>query len=129
MPDISQFAHAFKIAGAASVAVLAVGCATVSAPAPTEQLAVADAAIADAVSADVVQYDAADVRTAQRKLARAHDELAQGDYAIAHDLAEEAEVDARLAATRARSTKAVRAAAEVQASIRALRDEIARTPQ
>ena len=80
MSGISQFAHAFKIAGATSLAVLAAGCATVSAPAPTEQLAVADAAIADAVSADAPTYDAADFRNAQRKLDRAHDELAQGDY-------------------------------------------------
>lgn len=129
MPHISQFAPSLRIAGAASIAMLAVGCATVSAPMPTEQLAVAGAAVADAVSADASQYDGPDLRNAQRKLARAHDELAQGDYGIAHDLAEEAEADARLAATKARATKAARADAEVQATIRALRDEIARTPQ
>ena len=74
-------------------------------------------------------YDAADLRNAQRKLDRAHDEMAQGDYAAAKNLAEEAEVDARLAATRARSDKATRAATEVQASIRALQDEITRNAQ
>ena len=87
------------------------------------------AAISDAVSADAPRYDAANLNNAQRKLARAHDEVAQGDYADAQDLAEEAEVDARLAATRARAAKAAAAAASVQASVRALHDEITRSPQ
>jgi hypothetical protein len=81
------------------------------------------------VAQPAATYDAADLRNAQRKLDRAHGEIAQGDYAAAKNLAEEAEVDARLAATRARSDKATRAAAEVQASIRALQDEIARNAQ
>jgi len=125
----SRLTRTIKIAGAASIAMLAAGCVTVSAPAPTRQLALADAAIADAVSADAAQFAAADLNNAQRKRARAHDEMAQGDYADAQDLAEEAEVDARLAATRARSTKSARAAAAVQESIRALDGELARTPQ
>ena len=129
MPDDSKFKRTIKIAGAASAALLAASCVTVTTPAPTGQLAVADAAISDAVSADASQYDAASLANAQRKLARAHDEAAQGDYAGAQDLAEEAEVDARLAATRARASKAAAAAASVQASIRALDDEVARTPQ
>jgi len=53
--------------------------------------------------------------------------VTDGNYRVAQDLAEEAEVDARLAATRARATKSANAAAAVQASIRALDDEIART--
>jgi predicted S18 family serine protease len=110
----------------ASAALVGAGCATVSTPPPTDQLAVAQSAIADATSADATTYDAADLRNAQRKLDRAHDAMAQDDYFAARNLAEEAEVDARLAATRARSDKATRAAAEVQASIRALQDEIAR---
>ena len=118
------------IAGAASLAMLAAGCVTVATPsAPTAKLAVADAAISDAISADASQYDAADLAKAQRKLARAHDEVAQGNYDVAQDLAEEAAVDARLAATHARSTKAADAAGAVQSSIRALDEEIAHTPQ
>jgi hypothetical protein len=124
-----RFKRTIGIAGAASVAILATGCVTVATPSPTAKLAVANAAIADAISADASQYDAADLDKARRKLARAHDEAAQGDYGVARDLAEEAEVDARLAATRARSTKAAHAAAAVQESIRALDDEVARTPQ
>jgi hypothetical protein len=124
-----RFKCTIGIAGAASVAILAAGCVTVANPTPTGKLAVANAAIADAIGADASQYDAADLEKARRKLARANDEAAQGDYEVAQDLAEEAEVDARLAATRARSTKAARAAAAVQESIRALDEEVARTPQ
>ncbi|HEY3531804.1 MAG TPA: DUF4398 domain-containing protein [Casimicrobiaceae bacterium] len=114
---------------AGSVALLASGCVTVATPAPSSQLAVARAAVADAQSAGAATYDSTDLRNAQRKLDRAHDEVAQGDYATARALAEEAEVDARLAATRARSDKATQAAAQLQASIRALEDEIARNAQ
>ncbi|HEX6136712.1 MAG TPA: DUF4398 domain-containing protein [Casimicrobiaceae bacterium] len=126
MPDISRFTHPFKFAAAACGALLAVGCATVSGPPPTAQLAVASAAISDAAAAGGPEYAGAEFRDAQRKLDRAHDALAHGDDVAARQLAEEAEADARLAATRARSTKAVRAAAEVQASNRALREELQR---
>ena len=116
------------IAGAASFAMLAAGCVTVATPAPA-RLAVADAAISDAISADASQYDAADLAKARRKLARANDEVAKGNYDVAQNLADEAALDARLAATRARSQKAADAANALQSSIRALDDEIARTPQ
>jgi hypothetical protein len=118
-----------KVAAVASVAVLAAGCVTVATQAPTDALAVADSSVADAISADAAQLDAADLAKAQRKVARAHDAVAQGDYADAQDLAEEAALDARLAATRARATKAARAAASIQASNRALGEEISRTPK
>ena len=92
-------------------------------------MAVAKAAMSDATGAGASQYAAADYRNAQRKLDRAQDALAAGDNEAARNLAEEAEADAKLAAARARSAKAERAAAEVQAGIRALRDEMARTVQ
>ena len=119
----------FTLAAAGALALAAAGCATVQSAAPTAQMAVARAAVADAASADAATYDAADLRNAQRKLDRAHAEAARGDNVAARRLAEEAQVDARLAATRARSDKAVQAAAQVQASIRALEDEIARNAQ
>lgn len=122
--------RAIGIAGAASFAMMAAGCVTVATtPAPMPRLAVADAAIADAISADASRYDAADLAIAQRKLARAHDDVAQGNHDTARALAEEAAVDARLAATTSRAAKAADANAAVQSSIRALGNEIARTPQ
>jgi hypothetical protein len=115
---------------AIATCVLAVaGCATVYGTAPTEQLAVANAAISDATGAGASQYAATDYRNAQRKLDRAQGALRASDYDAARNLAEEAAADAKLAAARARTAKAERAAAEVQEGIRALRDEIARTSQ
>ena len=102
------------------------GCATV--PAPTEQLAVSRAAVADAVSAGGGEYASLELRAAQSKLESAERAVAGQDYQRARALAEEAEVDARLAATRARSVKAQMAVDEVYASIRALQDELSRKP-
>lgn len=126
MNEPTRFARTFGIAAIAVVA--GAGCATVYGPPPTDQLAVADAAVADATAADAARLAASNLAAAQRKLTRAHQALRAGDDAVARELAEEAEVDARLAATHARAVKATRAAAQVQASNQALRDEIARHP-
>lgn len=109
-----------------ALAAAVAGCATV--PAPTEQLAVSRAAVADAVGAGGGEYASTDLRNAQVKLERADRAMGAQDYALARSLAEEAEVDARLAATTARSVKAQRAVDEVYASIRALQDELNRKP-
>jgi hypothetical protein len=107
------------------VAVAAAGCATYP-PAPVEQLAVARAAVDDAMSAGGAQFAPIALRNARDKLDRANAAMAAHDYLGARYYAEAAESDARLAATSARSQKAERAAGEVDASIRALREEAAR---
>lgn len=127
MPMRSHLMRVSRTCAIAGCAIGAAGCATLYGPAPTEAMAVANAAMSDAAGAGASQYAATDYRNAQRKLDRAHDALAARDYQAARNLAEEAAADAKLAAARARSAKAERAAAEVQAGIRALRDEIART--
>jgi hypothetical protein len=106
----------------AAMAALA-GCATNP---PTEQMAVSRVAVTDAVSAGAADYAAVDLSHAQDELANANTAMGAQDYDRARRLAEAAEADANLAATRARSMKAQRAVAEVQESIRALRDEINR---
>jgi len=97
-----------------------------AARAPTEQMAVASAAVADAVSAGGAEYAPGALVVAQNKLERGNAAIAAREYDDARRLAEEAEVDARLAAVIARSKKAQRAVAEVELGIQALRDEIAR---
>ena len=101
MADNPRFEHACKILVIACAAAAAAGCATLHAPPPSERIAVADAAVADAASAGAPEYAAVDYR-------RGH-------------------VASEVSTTRARSAKAVRAAAEVQAGIRALREETVRT--
>ena len=116
----------WQLAAVALAALVSAGCATTP-PAPTEQFALAKAAITDAVSAGAPEYAAGTLRGAQDKLDLANASMASRNYDDARRYAEDAEVDARLAAATARSQKAQRAVAEVESGIRALREEIART--
>jgi hypothetical protein len=111
---------------AALAALVLASCATTS-PVPVEQFAVAKAAIADAVSAGAPEFAPGPLRSAQDDLDRANAAMNNRAYADARRFAEAAEVDARLAASTARSRKAQRAVAEVESGIRALREEVART--
>ena len=116
--------YGFMIGTTCLVLALA-GCAT-TIPAPTEQMAVSRAAVNDAVSAGGAEYAPTALGAAQDKLARASAAMEAADYPSAQLWAEEAEVDARVAATMARSAKAQRAVAEVRESIRILQDELNR---
>jgi hypothetical protein len=69
------------------------------------------------------------MRLARDKLARANVAMAAKEYDVARSLAEEAEVDAQLAAAKARSGRSTKAAAELQDASRALREEMNRQPQ
>jgi len=73
--------------------VLCAGCATE--PAPTAELAAARAAVAQAGQA--AEYAPKELAAAQTKLAAAQGALARGENVQARRLAQEAEVDARLA--------------------------------
>ncbi len=102
------------------------GCATV-APPPVEQMAVSRSAV-ERVSASPNVADAAPVemQQARQKLERAQRAMNDKDYALARRMAEEAEVDARVAEARTSSARGERALIEVQGSIRALQEEINR---
>jgi Domain of unknown function (DUF4398) len=110
--------------GAGLAAAVMTGCA--SAPAPTEQLAVSKAAVANAVDAGGPELAPVEMRTAQEKLDRATQAMAAKDYDRARSLAEQAQVDAQLAGSKARSAKAQKAALAVQDDSRALREELDR---
>ena len=108
----------------AAAAVIA-GCASVGPP-PTEQMAVSRSAIANAVSAGGSEYASAEMRIAQDKMDRANRAMGKEEYENARWLAEEAQVDARLAEKLANSAKAQQAAAVIQEDSRVLREEINR---
>lgn len=118
-PSSFQTILAIVIAAAALT-----GCASV--PAPNEQMAVSKAAIANAASAGGAQYASPEMRSAQEKMDRAQVALQKEDYESARWLAEEAQVDARLAEKKAHSAKARNAALATGEDIRVLREEINR---
>ena len=100
------------------------GCA--SSPAPTEQMALSRAAVSTALNAGGNEYAPVQLQAAMNKLDAAEKAMAKQDYPEARKLAEQAEVDAKLASAMARSAKAQKASAAVQDDIRVLRQEIDR---
>jgi hypothetical protein len=112
------------IGTAAAAIVLMAGCASTSAP--TEQMAVSRAAISNAMSAGGNQFAPVQLKSAMDKMDAAERAMTEKNYELALRLAEQAEVDARLAAEMARSAKARQAADAVQEDIRVLRHEIER---
>lgn len=110
----------------ATVALLA-ACA--STPNPNTQFAVSRAALDDARSADAAEFAPLQLKSAMEKMDSAERALRAKEPEVARRLAEQAEVDARLAAAMARSAKSQRAADALQEDIRVLRQEIERKAQ
>ncbi|MBV7541429.1 DUF4398 domain-containing protein [Acidovorax sp. sic0104] len=112
-----------------TAAALALGAlaACSSTPAPTEQMAVTRTTVTRVAAAPAVATSApVDLQRAQEKLIQAEKSMADGDYKNARRLAAEAEVDARVAETRADAARNATNLAQVQDSIRALQEEINR---
>ncbi len=122
---MNRFYQWYRTGGVAScAALLMVGCASM--PAPSEQMAVSKATINSAVSAGGNEFASIEMRAAQEKMDRANRALEKEDYENARLLAEQAQVDARLAEKKAQSAKAQKAAEVIQNDIRILREEINR---
>jgi hypothetical protein len=115
------------MSGLGFAALVIAGCASI--PPPTEQIAVSKVAVTNATRAGGNEFASADMRAAQDKLDRAIEAMAAEDYGNARLLAEQAQVDAQLAAAKARSAKAQQAAATVQEGSEVLRKEIDRKSQ
>ena len=107
----------------AVAAILIAGCA--GSP-PTEQMAVSKVAVSTANSAGGNEFAPLQLRSAMEKMDAAEKAMSEEDYPLARQLAEEAQVDAQLAATTARSAKAQKAASALQEDNRVLRKEIDR---
>lgn len=113
------------LAAALAGAVMLVGCGTTEPP-PRAELAAAEVALRGAERADAARFAPAPLTLAQDKYARAGAAMDAGQFGEARWLAEQALVDAQLAEAEARSAIARQNAAELQESIRALREEIER---
>ncbi len=115
----------YRTVGAIGFAAVAMaGCASI--PQPTEQMAVSRSAITNAERAGGAEYAPLEMKTARDKMDRAGKAMAREDYEDARRLAEEAQVDARLAEKTAESAKAQKAAVALSDDIRVLREEINR---
>ncbi len=110
----------FAVAVAASV-----GCTSLKTPA-TADVAVSNAAVANAASAGGAEFAPVEMLAAREKMALANKAMAAKDYKLAIDLAAQAQVDAKLARSKANSAKAQTAADALQDDIRVLREELER---
>lgn len=103
------------------------GCA--SAPAPTADLAVAEAAVRNANTSATREDAPAELQRATDKLASARQAVAAKDHDRAREMAQQAQVDAQAAEVHAGAVRARKAAQESQDAARVLREELDRKPR
>jgi hypothetical protein len=125
MPGASVSGRGWRWTMSGAIAMLGIA-ACAGDPAPEAELAAAEVAVDDAEEANAAAWAPGPYALAQDKLARAREAAADGESVEARRLAEQALVDAQLAEAQARSEVARQNAAELRASIEALRDELAR---
>jgi chromosome segregation ATPase len=87
----------------------------------------AKSAVADAISAGAPEFAPMEMRRAQTKLDDASAAMVAKEYVRARRLSEQAEVDAKLASSKARSLKAQKEVAKLEQDIRVLQAEINRS--
>jgi uncharacterized lipoprotein YajG len=119
-----QMMHSIRVIAVGAIFIA--GCA--GAP-PTEQMAVSKVAVSNATSAGGNEFAPLPLKSAMDKRDAAERAMTAEDYVLARQLAEEAQVDAQLAAATARSAKAQKAAAALLQDNRVLRQEIDRKAQ
>ncbi len=102
-------------------------CAT--SPIPNEKIAVAQASLQRAEQSGAPELAPVEMSAARDKLQRAEKAVADHDALPATNLAEQADIDARLAEATAEQQRAHKAATEFDASMQALRQESMRTSQ
>lgn len=115
------------LGGVAVIAMFMAGCASVSIPPPTEQIAVSKATVTRAASVGGNEYAPVELKSATEKMNAAEQAMAKNDYVKAKRLAEQAQVDGKLAETKAALAKAQLAVRNAEESDRVLRQEIYRT--
>lgn len=120
--EIAVSRRGIRVALICGAAVVIVGCA--AATPPVDTVSTADMALNRAIDAKAMQHAPLELRLAEEKLDRAKSALEEEDYEQARRLAEEAQVDARLAEARARSRAARQQAQEIEQTIDTLQREV-----
>jgi len=115
-----------RSAAIGAAAILMSACASTREE-PVKQLARAEASIEQAEGADARKYGVVELDAARQKYEQAQDAVKAGDMAKAARLAHEAELDAELAAAKARTRNIQKAADELERGIDVLKEEIHRT--
>ena|SRR5674476_40060 len=110
-----------------TAALLMTGCASI--PAPTEQIAVSKVAVESANSAGGNEFAPLQLKSVMDKMDAAERAMIVENYALAKQLAEQAQVDAQLASATARSAKAQKAASALLEDNHVLRQELNRKTQ
>ena len=100
------------------------GCATP--PPPLELIAVSKATVSEANVAGANELAPIQYKSAMDKMTAAEVAMAHKEYPLAQQLAEQAQVDAKLATAMARAAKAKKAADALQEDSRILSQEIGR---
>lgn len=107
-----------------SIAFGIVACA--SAPPPVEKLTIAKTSIERAEQARAAQFAQVELQSARTKLAAAQTAADKHDAQVAARMADQADVDAQLAESTARAKQQEQLAAEMDDSLRDLRNETLR---
>lgn len=113
-----------KIGFVVASAALMAACA--STPPPIVQMAVSRAAVSSASRTGANELAPIQLKSAMDKMDAAEKAMTAENFVLAQNLAEQAEVDAKLASATVRSVKAQKAADAVQEDGRVLRKEINR---
>jgi hypothetical protein len=100
-------------------------CSSMKTPA-TADVAVSKAAVDNAVGAGGAEFAPIEMNAAREKMRLANAAMAAKDYPLAMELAKQAQVDAKLAQSKANSTKAKAAADALHEDIRIMREELNR---
>jgi hypothetical protein len=116
-----------RIGSLLSAAIWLSACATN--PVADEKIAVAKTSLERAEQAGAPQSAPVELAAARDKLARAEKANADHNLKPATDFAEQANIDAQVAEATAQQERARKAAAEFDASLRALRQEATRSSQ
>jgi hypothetical protein len=112
---------------AVAASILFVACASKPKP-PTQQITAAESAISHAEQARVADYASPELSEAREKLAAARDSVAKDEMTRAARYAEQAKLNADLAAAKADAAKAKAVNDELAKGTTAVKEELQRTP-